>query len=331
MLPEWNVFAVVSYCPPLVSIAVSALLTAYLPLSGFGKVFLDTPNERSLHRIPTPRLGGIGVVTGVLSGWTLSHSAAAWWLILPLMGLFAISLLDDLYRLPVSVRLFTQLVAAALLVAGSGLLTQQGILVALLVLLCTVWMTNLYNFMDGSDGLAGGMAVSGFSCFGIAAWLAGNNEMAVLNFTISGSALGFLYFNFPQAKVFLGDSGAIPLGFLAMAMGLWGWQQDCWEMWFPLLVFSPFIVDATVTLIRRTLHGAKVTEAHREHYYQRAVQLGWSHRKVACIEYALMLAVGMSSLAAVRQTWPWQMLTIWAAIYLVLLLTQDARWKKRGL
>ena len=143
MLPEWNAFAVVSYCPPLVGIAVSALLTAYLPSSGFGKAFLDTPNERSLHRTPTPRLGGIGVVAGVLSGWTLLQPAAAWWLILPLMGLFAISLLDDLYRLPVSVRLFAQLVAAALLVVGSDLLAQQGILVALLVLLCTVWMTNL--------------------------------------------------------------------------------------------------------------------------------------------------------------------------------------------
>jgi len=197
-----------------------------------------------------------------------------------------------------------------------------------------VWLVgamNAMNFIDGLDGLAGGMAVSGFSCFGIAAWLAGNNEMAVLNFTISGAALGFLYFNFPRARVFLGDSGAIPLGFLAMAMGLSGWQQDCWEMWFPLLVFSPFIVDATVTLIRRTLRGAKVTEAHREHYYQRAVQLGWSHRRVAYVEYTLMLAVGISSLVAVRQTCPWQTLTIWAAIYLVLLLTQDARWKKRPL
>ena len=83
--------------------------------------------------------------------------------------------------------------------------------------------------------------------------------------------------------------------FLPQRMGLMGWQQGSWGGWFPLLVFSPFIVDASVTLVKRTLRGVKITEAHREHYYQRAIQMGWSHRKVALVEYALMLGCGLTA------------------------------------
>ncbi len=160
------------------------------------------------------------------------------------------------------------------------------------MLLFTVWMTNLYNFMDGSDGLAGGMALFGFSMYGIAALLGDNDTFAMLNFSVAAAALGFLYYNFPPAKVFMGDAGSIPLGFLVAGMGLWGWQLGCWGAWFPLLAFSPFIVDASVTLVKRTLHGVKITEAHREHYFQRAIQMGWRHRQVALVEYVLMLGVG---------------------------------------
>ena len=101
-------------------------------------------------------------------------------------------------------------------------------------------------------------------------------------------------------------------------------------MWFPLLVFSPFIVDASVTLAKRTLRGAKITEAHREHYYQRAIRMGRSHRSVALIEYTLMLAAGMSALAVLGKAWPWQMLATWAVIYPVLMRAQDVRWGKSG-
>jgi UDP-N-acetylmuramyl pentapeptide phosphotransferase/UDP-N-acetylglucosamine-1-phosphate transferase len=242
--------------------------------------------------------------------------------------LFVVSLLDDMHGLAVQKRLLAQFAAAAILAGGSGLLASQGIVIALVVLLLTVWMTNLYNFMDGSDGLAGGMALFGFGAYGIAAFIAHNEALAVLDLTISAAALGFLFFNFSPAKVFMGDAGSIPLGFLAAAMGLWGWQQGCWTVWFPLLVFSPFIADASVTLMKRTLRGAKITDAHREHYYQHAVQLGWGHRKVALAEYALMLGSGMSALFALGQKFPWGILLAWLGIYSVLMLLIDAAWKR---
>jgi UDP-N-acetylmuramyl pentapeptide phosphotransferase/UDP-N-acetylglucosamine-1-phosphate transferase len=317
-----------NYFPPIVSAIVTLLLIAVIRSSKLGHKFQDIPNNRSLHSSPIPRIGGVGMIAGMLSGWALMFTDVAWWIVLPLVGLFVVSLLDDMHSLPVSQRLSAHLVAAAILVGGSGLLAGQGIVVALVILLLTAWMTNLYNFMDGSDGLAGGMALFGFGMYGVAALIAHDATLAMLNFTISAVALSFLYFNFPPAKVFMGDAGSIPLGFLAAAMGLWGWQQGHWAIWFPVLVFSPFIVDASVTLATSTLRGAKVTEAHREHYYQRLIRMGWGHRKVALAEYILMLAAGVSALASLQRDWPWFLLMSWCGIYALLMFMIDLKWKK---
>ncbi len=312
---------------PLIAAFVSMLLTFILLYSKAGKDIQDVPNERSLHATPTPRIGGVGLMAGALSGWALMFKSLAWWIVLPLLLLFVVSLLDDMRGLPVRQRLLAHIAAAALLVLGSGM-AAQNIVLAGAVLLAAVWMTNLYNFMDGSDGLAGGMALFGFTAYGAASLMSGADTQAMLNFSIGAAALGFLYHNFYPAKVFMGDAGSIPLGFLAAAMGLWGWQQGHWPVWFPLLVFSPFVVDATVTLVKRGLRGAKVTEAHREHYYQRLVQMGWGHRNVALAEYALMLAAAVSALWALRLSGiPWLVFLVWGGIYLVLLLAVDVRWR----
>ena len=318
-----------SHYSPVVAALVTMLLTIIILVSKFGKEIQDIPNERSLHEAPVPRIGGVAMMAGILSGWALMLTSLTWWLVLPVIGLFVVSLLDDMHALPVEKRLLAHLVAAAVLVAGSGLLAQQGLLIAALVLLLTVWMTNLYNFMDGSDGLAGGMALFGFSFYGIAALMGHNDTFAMLNFTIGAAALGFLYNNFPPAKVFMGDAGSIPLGFLAAGMGLWGWQQGYWPAWFPLLVFSPFIVDASVTLLKRTLRGARITEAHREHYYQRAVRMGWGHRNVAIVGYILMLAAGGAGLQCIHPGSAWYLPLGLFGIYGLLMLVLDFNWKKR--
>jgi UDP-GlcNAc:undecaprenyl-phosphate GlcNAc-1-phosphate transferase len=313
---------------PLIAVFVSMLLTTVLFYSKAGKSVQDIPNERSLHDAPTPRIGGVALIAGVLSGWALMVKSLMWWILLPLILLFAVSLLDDMRGLPVKRRLLAHVVAALILVLGSGLLNLH-LMLAPLVLLAVVWMTNLYNFMDGSDGLAGGMAFFGFTAFGAASLMSGDDVQAMLNFSIGAAALGFLYHNFHPAKVFMGDAGSIPLGFLAAAMGLWGWQQGHWPAWFPLLVFLPFIADATVTLLKRSLRGVKITAAHREHYYQRLVQMGWGHRDVALAEYALMFAAGASAIWAVRvlEGVPWPLFLIWGSIYLGLMLMIDSRWR----
>ena len=316
---------------PLLAALVTLLMIAILLSSKIGKKIKDVPNERSLHDVPIPRVGGVGLMAGVLSAWALMLVSLAWWVVVPLLALFIVSLLDDMRSLPVRLRLLVHIVAAAILVFGSGMAALH-VVYALAALLCVVWITNLYNFMDGSDGLAGGMAFFGFTMYGVAALMHGDETQAMLNFSIGAAAFGFLYYNLPPAKVFMGDAGSIPLGFLAAAMGLWGWQQGCWPAWFPLLVFSPFVVDATITLLKRALRREKLSQAHRSHYYQRLVQMGWGHRNTAIAEYALMFFAGVSALWGIGQDIAGQasLLAWWSTVYLGLAVWIDCRWRLHG-
>ena len=317
-----------TYYAPLIAALATMLITAILLVSKAGNKIQDIPNERSLHETPVPRIGGVGLMAGILAAWALMFMSLAWWVVLPVLLLFAISLLDDMRNLPVRSRLLAHVVAAVVLVFGAGIVAQSAML-AIIVVLSVIWMTNLYNFMDGSDGLAGGMTLFGFTMYGLAALMHGDEIQSMLNFSIGAAALGFLYYNFYPARVFMGDAGSIPLGFLSAAMGLWGWQQGHWPAWFPLLVFSPFVMDATVTLLKRAVRGEKITEAHREHYYQRLVQIGWGHRNVALFAYALMFTVGVSAILGMSQSGavPWLLFLVWGVIYTLLMLALDSRWQ----
>src|SRR3989338_4241964 len=284
----------------MVSFVVTFGMLLWLLRGGLAGLALDQPNHRSLHDRPIPRTGGLALMTGVLIGWLAVQTSVIWMVTPALLFLMAISFLDDLHGLSATWRFLAHFLVAGVFVwlFDSNKLGMAGIMVAILAM---VWMTNLYNFMDGSDGLAGGMALFGFGFYGFAAWLHGDVLFAWLNWSVTAAALAFLCFNFHPARIFMGDAGSIPLGFLAAAFGLLGWYQDDWPLWFPLLVFSPFIVDATVTLFRRLFRGEKVWQAHHEHYYQRLVRMGWGHRRTAFAEYALMLAVGGSAAWAIGQ------------------------------
>lgn len=319
-----------TYIPSAVALVVSAGVILYILQSKFSQSIQDIPNERSLHNKIVPRTGGIGLMSGVLAGWILLSEEMTWWLLAPLISLFVVSILDDMYNLSVKKRLLAHLIAAALLMIGSGIVEQQGLVISILLFFFVVWMTNLYNFMDGSDGLAGGMALFGFGSYGLCAWFSQDAALMSICFVIAAAALGFLHFNFHPAKIFMGDSGSIPLGFLAATLGIWGWQRGSWPLWLPLLVFSPFIVDATVTLLKRSWRGVKITEAHREHYYQRAIQLGASHRSVAFFEYGLMAMSGSMALWLREQDFPWLSILICAAVYVACMWTIDRQWSRRA-
>lgn len=285
---------------------------------------LDYPNSRSLHTVPVPRIGGIGLLLGVMLSWGFFSKSLPISVWLGVITLVLISMIDDVRATPVWCRLlFHGLTAIGFSI--SVLLSTHGWLLVLFFTLAIVWMTNLYNFMDGSDGLAGGMSLIGFGFYGITAYQSGNIDFAVVNFSVAAAALGFLCHNFYPARIFLGDAGAIPLGYLAAVMGLLGWINGLWSLWLPLLVFSPFVVDATVTLLRRLLRGERIWVAHREHYYQRLVQSGWGHRNTALLEYGLMLTVGISAIWANQQGMEIQFIVaiIWVIIYLGLMLAAD--------
>jgi UDP-GlcNAc:undecaprenyl-phosphate GlcNAc-1-phosphate transferase len=274
---------------------VLAFIAVQLLLSRFARFALDRPNERSLHEHPVPRTGGIAVLLGASAA--LAFGAAELWLPLGLALLLAVvSFADDIRTLPVAARLAAHLAAAAVLVWY--LLSPIDIWQAALLMLGIAWLTNLYNFMDGSDGLAAGMTVIGFAAYAIAAALADQPELASTCICIAAAAAAFLVFNFHPARIFLGDVGSIPLGFLAAALGVVGWREEIWPLWFPVAVFGPFIADATLTLVRRLVRGERVWQAHRDHYYQRMVRGRLGHRGTALVAYALMAACAGAALAA---------------------------------
>lgn len=298
---------------------------------------MDQPNHRSLHSAPIPRSGGLGIMAGVVVGWGcvwLAVGAAAQiHLLLLALVLSAFSLLDDVRGLPVTWRFAAQIIVASLLISGLGQPPLvAGPLAMVAAVLVVVWMTNLYNFMDGSNGLAGGMAFFGFGFYALAAALGGNPVLALVAASIAVAAAGFLLFNFNPARIFMGDSGSIPLGFLAAAMGLAGWQQGLWSALLPLLVFSPFIIDASVTLTRRLLRGEKIWQAHREHYYQRLIRMGVSHKRTALAEYALMLVCGsVAMLLREGVSGPlWPLLVAVLAIYGFIMGLLDRAWRRHG-
>jgi UDP-N-acetylmuramyl pentapeptide phosphotransferase/UDP-N-acetylglucosamine-1-phosphate transferase len=196
-----------------------------------------------------------------------------------------------------------------------------------LAILALAWMTNLYNFMDGSDGLAGGMALAGFGAMAIAAAMARQWPLALACAAIASACLGFLAHNYPPARVFLGDAGSVPLGFLAGALGLHGALTQTWPLAFPILAFSPFIADASVTLARRVIRGDEFWRAHRMHYYQRLALAGWPRQRLALGAYALMFAAAASALALNGMGSQGQLFIIvgWVVIYAALFIAIERR------
>jgi UDP-N-acetylmuramyl pentapeptide phosphotransferase/UDP-N-acetylglucosamine-1-phosphate transferase len=315
----------------VVPAVVAWIAIAILRRSRLAMPLADIPNERSLHSNPTPRVGGLGLVIAALpiAAWagdapvaTLAACAAL---------LAVISAFDDVRSLPISVRLPAHAAAATvaiLAIAGparahGGL----GVVEAAVAIVAIVWMTNLYNFMDGSDGLAGGMTVIGFGALALAAASAREWPLAAACAAIASAGAGFLAHNFPPARVFLGDAGSIPLGFLAATLGLHGTLVEAWPLAFPLIVFSPFIADATATLARRVLRGETFWRAHRSHYYQRLVLAGWSRRRLALVAYALMIAAAASawSLRSAEASARFAIIAAWMALYAIVFLAIERR------
>lgn len=296
----------------LVSIAASYLFSRY---RGRWAV-LDLPNKRSLHNTPLPRLGGVGIVAGILISAMMTYQLSGMQQIsaLPMLGGFAIvigiSMLDDIYQVHVLLRLTAHFAAAILMVYGglfvsSLVITGWSIHLSVVVgivfsILFIVWMTNLYNFMDGMDGLAAGMGVIGFGTFAILGWLASAWPFTQISASIAAACGGFLCLNYPPAKIFMGDLGAASLGFLAAVLMLWASHHNIFPLWVGVAVFSPFIVDATWTLAHRIMRGRKPWEAHREHVYQRLILVGWSHRKTLFWECVLMAICSAAALMMVN-------------------------------
>ncbi len=320
---------------PILGFLISTVL-AYL--LGLGKIpwlqVLDHPNHRSLHSRPIPRTGGLAILASLLLAMGLASiqglPVELGWIAAAVIPVVSASFLDDLGDVPRRYRLLAQVAGGLILLTGGigwWLVTWPGgqwapptPLAWALTLLFVVWMTNLYNFMDGIDGLAGGMAVLGFGALAILGWQGGDMAFAMTAAAVAAAAGGFLTSNFPPARLFLGDVGSSLLGLLAAALALWGSNSGLFPLWAAWLAFSPFIVDATLTLLQRIARREPIWLPHRSHYYQSLVLAGWSHRTTTLRAYLLMAAAGASAIAvpAMPERAQWTLIGIWGVIYLLI-------------
>jgi UDP-N-acetylmuramyl pentapeptide phosphotransferase/UDP-N-acetylglucosamine-1-phosphate transferase len=289
----------------LAGAALSALGCRAMAAFARRRHLLDHPNERSLHQAPVPRLGGAAIVVAswlpVALGCALSSRrdpAVVAWLVASLL-VAVLGLVDDLKPLRASVRFLVQIGASATFCVAAGVPTRIGITRALdldlpypvALVLCTVWLVgvlNIFNFMDGMDGLAGTQALT--AGVAVAGALDGRPELAWIGVAVAAASAGFLSYNAPPAKIFMGDAGSTFLGFtLASFLVLGSDAAPPLPIAVAPLALAPFLLDGTFTIFRRLRRGEKVWQAHRSHLYQRAVQTGLSHKQVL-VPYAVWCA-----------------------------------------
>ena len=274
-----------------------SLLAVNLIRQNLRKQFIDIPNDRSSHTIPIPRGGGMGFIIAFSIAIVIGHlcfpefvSQSATFILLALLPLIGIGILDDWRSMPSLVRYLVQLSVSGLVVAHYGTfpfpgLTSLGtpgewIAIALTVIGLTA-LINFYNFMDGLDGLVAGVTLVQLSFLSF--WF--NQPFLLL---LIAALLGFLYWNWSPAKIFMGDAGSTMLGATIGITLLQGHSTS--QCWSSLVILLPLVGDAIYTIICRLRRRENIFQAHRSHLYQRLHQAGWHHRQVATI-YILGTAV----------------------------------------
>ncbi len=279
-------------------------MTAGVRRYALARSIMDIPNARSSHRIPTPRGGGVAIVLGFLGCLPLAALLGAvdgksLLALLPSGALVAvIGFLDDHRHIPARWRLLGHFIAAIWLLCWLGGLPalampwgvlDLGVMGSLLGVVFLVWLLNLYNFMDGIDGIAGLEAIT--VCLGgaLCGWLAGYPQLVWLPLILGVAATGFLVWNFPPARIFMGDAGSGFLGLILGGLALQAASVAPPLIWSWLILLGVFVVDATFTLIHRLMRGERVYEAHRSHAYQRASRRYGSHLRVSLSVSAINL------------------------------------------
>ncbi|HEY4956143.1 MAG TPA: glycosyltransferase family 4 protein [Gemmatimonadaceae bacterium] len=295
-----------------ISAGASLVLTGIVRTFALRHEVLDRPNRRSSHSIPTPRGGGVAVLLVSALGMTIGEvlglvqSREALTLGCGMLLLGVIGWADDTRGVKPSVRLAVHVGIAfwtvymldglPLVRVGNSSLVV-GAVGYVLGTLGIVWNINLFNFMDGIDGLAGSQAVLIFGTIAVLLFLRGDYSLATIPAILAATSGGFLAWNWPPAKIFLGDVGSGAIGYLIAGLALASEKNQS----VPLLAFAiiegVFICDATVTLVRRVARGDRLTEAHRDHAYQRLTRAWGSHRSVT--GWAAAITVLLAVLGAV--------------------------------
>ena len=287
---------------------LSFILTALIKHYALHYNILDIPNERSSHMVPTPKGGGLAIVLawyiGISILFFLKYIDKQLYLTL-LSGLLlaGVSIIDDLIDLKPIIRLLVQVLTAILAflflngirpVAISGFVISSPILLYPLVIIGIVWFINLFNFLDGIDGYASLEAI----VIALAMFLLTSDNVCLV---LIASVLGFLYWNWPKARIFMGDIGSTQLGFILIVLGIYFHNKAELSIVHWIMLSSLFWFDATLTLFRRWRNKENLTKAHKKHAYQRLVQSGFSHQRA--IIFSLVINVIIIGLVLLTKFW----------------------------
>ncbi len=307
------------------------------------RVVLDVPNARSSHTVPVPRGGGIGLLmpfaagtAALMAAGTVSSDGFAPTLLLGVLVLAALGFADDVRDRPAVARLLVQGVVTAVClwlgdlgldsvaVPGLGAL-ELGPFGRPVAWVLVVGFTNMFNFMDGINGLAGFQTLLGAGGLAALGLLGGDPDLALPLALLAGGAVGFLCFNFPRARVFMGDVGSLPIGFALAVSVLRAHQgpgpETAAPIWLPALLIWPFLFDATYTLVNRALRGRHPFRAHRSHVYQRMVVAGATHTRVTLLYVAAMVGCGAVAFIARAGAGSWDMVLFWGIVAVSLAVT----------
>jgi len=243
---------------------------------------MDVPNDRSSHTNPTPRGGGLAIILVfyiALIYFQDDISKELFYALLWAIPIALISILDDIYTLSSKIRFLVQVISSVMAIYSLGGISSidflffkmDGVWLNILALISILWLTNLYNFLDGIDGYAASEAIT----VGLGIFLFFQNPLGLV---LAVTSLGFLVFNWHKASIFMGDVGSATLGFIFAVFVFSDMNHGNIYIW--MILLSLFWFDATVTLVRRFKNNEKLTKAHKKHAYQRLIQSGWSHSRV---------------------------------------------------
>ena len=264
---------------------------------------ISLPGERQSHHHATPTGGGLGLIFSIVIttlGLELIFSLPDFWWKNMLPGVLLLAFIgwrDD--KLPVStwLRLLIQLAVSVWLIGyGRWEFSLTGLFLLAIAIVAIVWLMNVYNFMDGSNGMAGFQGVFAGVTMAVFFQAGGEYSMALVAVVVAASCAGFLPLNFPNAKVFMGDVSSVPLGFIFASLGVYGWQTGSLSLPVSILIMSVFLVDATLTLLARAFRGERWYTAHAQHVYQRVIARGWTHRRSLVFYQAINVVLVLPAL-----------------------------------
>lgn len=320
----------------LEALGISYFLTGAILRFSLKRRLLDIPNDRSSHSIPKPRLGGVAITlafylacaTMLLAGYRPFASATILAGTLGAGAVIALSgLLDDLRGLDARLKLLVQIAAAGIAVACGVVMREFSVplvgsfdLGALAVPATIVWivaMINFYNFIDGIDGLAAGVGMIASAFLYFLSGMTGAAGMRSLYAVLAGSSFGFLRFNFPPARIFMGDMGSTFIGYVFAVLAVIGAERGV-PAFMTVLLLASSLGDAALTLVRRAFKRERLFSPHRTHYYQRLTSLGLSHKQVTLLEYLIAMLLGVSAILAFQQEWSFVtfLSVIWIGFFL---------------